>query len=293
MVSAAFTAGRVLHPCFDEEAHDSVGRVHLPVARACNNQCNFCDRRVCANLEIQHPGWTAKVINPEEAAALVRSLVREHPPDGFVVGVAGPGEPLANEETFRALSLVHADFPRLTKCVSTNGLLLEEKLQELIRVGVRALTVTVNAPDATAGRRIYSWVRYHGVLYRGKEAASILLERQLRGIKTVLAAGLRLKVNCVLVPGANDADMPGLARLLKDAGVPLMNIMPLIPGGRMKNARAPTCDEIRQARDACSAYVLQFRRCEQCRADIIRMPRRRNEGTIAHRPGNGTYAHAT
>jgi nitrogen fixation protein NifB len=266
------SSARKLHPCFDEDAHDSVGRVHLPVARACNIQCNFCDRRVCANLEIQHPGWTAKVMTPEEAAALVRSMVRSGQ-DDFVVGVAGPGEPLANEETFRALSIIHAEYPWLTKCVSTNGLLLEERLPDLVEVGVKALTVTVNAPDSIVGTNIYSWVRYHGVVYRGKEAADILLERQFHGIKAALSAGLRLKVNCVLVPGINDSHMVRLARLLRNAGVPLMNIMPLIPGGQMKDLRAPTCDEIRGARDACSALVTQFRRCEQCRADIIRMPR--------------------
>lgn len=260
------------HPCFDEDAHDSVGRVHLPVARACNIQCNFCDRKVCANIEIQHPGWAAKLMVAEEAAALVRSLVRSKGEDDFVVGVAGPGEPLANEETFRVLSFIHAEYPWLTKCVSTNGLLLEERLPDLVEVGVKALTMTVNATDSAVGGSIYSWVRYHGVLYRGKEAAGVLLERQLRGIKAALSAGLRLKVNCVLVPGINDSHVVMLARLLRDEGVSLMNIMPLIPGGKMKSLRAPTCEETRNARDICAAFVPQFRRCEQCRADIVRMP---------------------
>ena len=58
-----------------------------------------------------------------------------------VVGVAGPGEPLANPETFAALGQVHREHPALLKCVSTNGLLLEQSLPQLIDVGVSALTV--------------------------------------------------------------------------------------------------------------------------------------------------------
>jgi len=283
MVNALQVSQTIRHPCFDEDAHDSVGRVHLPVARVCNIQCNFCDRRVCANLEIQHPGWAAKLMTADEATALVRSLVPGRREGDFVVGVAGPGEPLANEETFLTLSLIHNEFPWLIKCVSTNGLLLEERLPDLLGVGVKALTVTVNAPDGNVGMHIYSWVRYGGTVYRGKEAAEILIAQQLRGIKAALSAGLRLKVNSVLVPGINDAHMDRLAGRLKEIGVPLMNIMPLIPGGRMKDLRRPTCDEIRDVRDSCAAVIPQFHRCEQCRADVIRLPGRQIPPPMSNR----------
>jgi nitrogen fixation protein NifB len=59
---------------------------------------------------------------------------------------------------------------------------------------------------------------------------------------------------------------------LRELGVLLMNLMPLIPGGQMSDRRPPTCEELRQARDACAAWVPQFRKCEQCRADVIRFP---------------------
>ena len=55
--------------------------------------------------------------------------------------------------------------------------------------------------------------------------------------------------------------------------VDLMNIMPLIPGGQMRDLDAPSCDELRQARRACEQEIPQFRKCEQCRADVIRFPR--------------------
>ena len=251
------------HPCFDERAHARVGRVHLPVAPRCNIRCAFCERRICASIAMQHPGWAQRIMTPRQALAHVQDLARRHPHERFVVGVAGPGDPLANAGTLEALGAVHEAFPHLLKCVSTNGLLLEDRLPELLRVGVSALTVTVNAPDGEVGE----------ALYRGRAAADLLLERQFAGIRAALSAGLAVKVNTVLIPGVNGPHIARLAARLRDLGVRLMNLMPLIPAGLMRQERAPTCDELRQARAQCEAFIPQFRACEHCRADVVRFPR--------------------
>jgi nitrogen fixation protein NifB len=228
---------------------------------------------VCANLTAQHPGWTRKLHSPAGAVELVRRLADRRSGETFVVGVAGPGEPLANSETFEALARIHKAFPTLTKCVSTNGLLLEREIPRLLAVGVTALTVTVNAPDGEVGQRIYAWVRHREKIYRRREAAEVLIANQMRGIRAALETGMAVKVNTVLIPGVNDTHVGRLARHLSEIGVRLMNVMPLIPGGQMANHRAPTCDELRQARFECARWLPQFRRCEQCRADVIRFPK--------------------
>jgi len=253
------------------------------VAPRCNIQCLFCERKVCTNLTAQHPGWAREVLSPAQAVERVRGLVSLHPHERFVVGVAGPGEPLANAATFEALAWVHREFPALMKCVSTNGLLLEEKLPQLLEVGISTLTVTVNAPDGEVGQHIYAWVRYQGRTYRGREGAEVLIAHQMRGIRAALEAGLRLKVNTVLIPGVNDEHVVRLARRLREMGVGLMNLMPLIPSGQMRDHAAPTCDELRKARADCEAVLPQFRLCEHCRADVICFPRDRAQAA----PGDG------
>lgn len=277
------------HPCFDEQAHKRVGRVHLPVAPHCNIGCLFCERRVCAHLTMQHPGWARRLLSPSEALDLVSDLVRARPGERFVVGVAGPGEPLANDDTFEALRLVKERFLHLTTCVSTNGLLLETKLLELLDVGIQALTVTVNTPDGEVGQRIYGWAHFGGETLRGRAAADLLVGRQMDGLRAALDAGLAVKVNTVLVPGVNDQHVGRLARRLQVLGVRLMNIVPLIPGGRMADRRPPTCEELQQAREACGELVQQFHKCEQCRADVIRFPGEgRVESWKAGRPEDWT-----
>lgn len=120
---------------------------------------------------MQHPGWTAKVLSVEEALELVQSIMCSRRAEDFVVGIAGPGDPLANEETFEVLRLIHQEYPGLLKCISTNGLALEDKLPQILEVGIRALTVTINAPDSDIGKHIYSWVHYRGRIYQGQEAS--------------------------------------------------------------------------------------------------------------------------
>ena len=167
---------------------------------------------------------------------------------------------------------MHREFPSLLLCVSSNGLLLRQCLPELTRVGVRAVTVTMSALDPQVGQAIYAWVRHDGIVYWGAEAAELMVRSQLAGIEAALAAGLAVKVNSVLIPGLNDDHLPALARCLQEVGVPLMNIMPLIPAGLMRSQRAPTCEELRAARERWGRYVAQFRRCEHCRADVVHIP---------------------
>jgi len=260
------------HPCFHDAAHDSVGRVHLPVAPRCNIQCNYCEHRMCS--DIQHPGWAARPLSVAEAVGLIDSIVRERQVYNFVVGVAGPGDALANEQSLKALTAIHRRYPQITTCLCTNGLLLEESLEAMAEVGVRTFTVTVNAADSRVGQQVYSWVKYRGRIYRGEEAADLLIAKQFRGIEKAIAAGFALKVNTVLIPGVNDEHIPELARRLRDIGVELMNIIPLIPSGRMKDRAAPTCDQLHETRCVCEKIIPQFHRCEQCRADIIFLPER-------------------
>ncbi len=70
-----------------------------------------------------------------------------------VVGIAGPGEPLANSATFETLKRVKKEFPEMILCLSTNGLLLPEKIKELVEIGVSHVTVTLNTLDEQVGAK--------------------------------------------------------------------------------------------------------------------------------------------
>lgn len=257
------------HPCYNEAAHRQFARMHVPVAPRCNIQCNFCNRKFdCCNES--RPGVTSEVLTPEQAVEKIRH-VKEKVPNLSVIGIAGPGDPLANEETFRTLELVGSEFPGLTLCVSTNGLTLPDCAERLYSLGVRFLTVTMNALDADVGAKVYDSVVFQGRKYSGTEGAGILLERQKEGIRRCAELGMAVKVNIVMIPTINDFQIPDLVKEVKRLGAFMVNILPLIPveGTRFAGLRAPTPKERRDMMDVCEIDAKMMRHCRQCRADAI------------------------
>ncbi|KAF5072901.1 nitrogenase cofactor biosynthesis protein NifB [Methanoculleus horonobensis] len=255
------------HPCYSDKACHAFGRCHVPVAPKCNIQCNYCIRDFdCVNES--RPGVTSRVLAPEEALDLVRNVVKEYP-YVKVVGIAGPGEPLANPETFEALRLIHEEFPHLIMCISTNGLALPESIEELAKYDVGNVTVTLNAVDPAIGEKIYSWVEYDGKKYHGREAAELLLSQQMKGIEMAVAKKMFVKINTVYIPGINDEHIPEIAKKVGEMGAFTFNVIPLIPQYKFADITPPTSKEKREMQDQCAPYIKQMRHCARCRADAI------------------------
>jgi len=257
------------HPCLHKSAARWFGRIHLPVAPECNIKCRYCTRSYdCANEN--RPGVTSRVVAPAEALQTVTEAV-EQDSRLLVVGIAGPGDPLANPATFETLELVHSRFPRLIKCVSTNGLLLAESLPALHASGVRSVTVTVNTVSPQVGSLIYEFVHYRGRTYSGAAGSGLLLQAQLAGIEQAAAMGLVVKVNTVYIPMVNDGYLIELALKVKRAGAQVMNLMPLIPMAQFAGLRPPGREQILLARRGLAGVIRQIEHCRQCRADAVGM----------------------
>lgn len=257
------------HPCFGGD-HNKAGRVHLPVAPACNIKCGFCERKFdCVNES--RPGVTSKVLTPEQAVRRVE-LVKMHMekqqgPQLKVVGIAGPGDPLANPNTFETFRLVRDAFPEMTLCLSTNGLRLPEKMDQILESNLHSLTVTINALTPETGASVYEWIHFAGGRIRGKEAAEILLMKQFKGVEMAARAGLMVKVNHVYIPGVNDHETIDLAVRVRDLGADMMNIMPVIPIGMFKDIEPPSDATMEMVRNQSELILSQARHCKQCRAD--------------------------
>jgi len=257
------------HPCFGGD-HNKAGRVHLPVAPGCNIKCGFCERKFdCVNES--RPGVTSKVLTPEQGVRRVQ-LVKQHMdkqagPSLKVVGIAGPGDPLANPKTFDTFRLVRESFPDMTLCLSTNGLRLPEAIDDIIAANVTSLTVTINALTPETGSKVYEWIRYDGEKLSGVDGAAILLEKQFSGLKLAAEAGLMVKVNHVYIPGINDHETLDLAIKVRELGATMMNITPIIPVGLFKDIEPPSALTMDLVRNQAELILSQARHCKQCRAD--------------------------
>ncbi|RME41635.1 MAG: radical SAM protein [Deltaproteobacteria bacterium] len=263
------------HPCFGGD-HSKAGRIHLPVAPGCNIKCGFCERKFdCANES--RPGVTSRVLTPAQALERVRLVRRHMEKQGGallkVVGIAGPGDPLANPKTFETFALVRSAFPEMALCLSTNGLLLEEKLPQIIAANVHSLTVTINALTPVTGAKVYQWIHHQGRRLTGQTGAAILLERQLCGLEAAARAGLMIKVNHVYIPGVNDHETLDLAVEVRNLGAQMMNIIPVIPCGIFKDHPMPDTATMEMVRNQAELILSQARHCKQCRADAAGLVR--------------------
>ena len=264
------------HPCYSEGAHHHYARIHVAVAPACNIQCNYCNRKYdCSNES--RPGVTSERLTAEEAAKKVMYVGGEVQRLS-VLGIAGPGDALANpEKTFKTFELVREKAPDLKLCLSTNGLELPKFVDEMVKYNIDHITVTINSVDTTGeiGSRIYPWIFYNNKRYYGKEAAQILLERQLEGMKKCVEKGILIKANSVLIPGINDKHLPEVAKKLKEIGVFLHNIMPIISepehGTKFGLDGIPSATDQQQmeVQEACGMDMKLMQHCRQCRADAV------------------------
>jgi nitrogen fixation protein NifB len=262
------------HPCYSNDAHHKYARMHLPVAPACNIQCNYCNRKYdCANES--RPGVVSELLSPEQALLKAQAVAKAIP-QLSVIGIAGPGDPLANPvRTFKTLELIREAMPDIKLCLSTNGLTLIEHIDELVKFGVDHVTITINTLNEVVGAQIYKWIYLDGKRYEGVEGARILIDRQMQGVAALTNAGVLTKINSVLIPGINDQCLPELSEELRRNNVFLHNIMPLISKEEhgtyfgLTGQREPLESELDKVRELAGANVSQMKHCQQCRADAI------------------------
>lgn len=262
------------HPCYSEEAHHYFARMHVAVAPACNIQCHYCNRKYdCSNES--RPGVVSELLTPEQAVMKTKAVAATIP-QMTVLGIAGPGDPLANpERTFSTFRMLSEQAPDIKLCVSTNGLALPDAVEELSKHNIDHVTITINCVDPKVGAKIYPWIYWNNRRIRGEKAAAILIEQQQKGLQMLIDRDILVKVNSVMIPGVNDEHLKEVSRVVKEKGAFLHNVMPLIAEAEhgtfygIMGQRGPDPEELQNLQDACAGDMNMMRHCRQCRADAV------------------------
>src|SRR5271157_430668 len=193
-----------------------------------------------------------------------------------VLGIAGPGDPLANpERTFATFRMLSEQTPDIKLCVSTNGLALPDSVEELAKANIEHVTITINCVDPDVGAMIYPWIYWKNKRIRGREGAAILIERQQLGLEMLVKRDILVKVNSVMIPGVNDKHLAEVSKVVKSKGAFLHNVMPLIAEAEhgtffgIMGQRGPTPTDLQKLQDECSGDMNMMRHCRQCRADAV------------------------
>ena len=260
------------HPCFSAEARHKYGRIHLPVAPACNMQCRYCNRKNdCVNES--RPGVTSVILTPAQAISYLDTVL-EKVPAISVVGIAGPGDPFANPyETIETMRLVRKKYPAMNLCVASNGLELAEYAGDLAILQTGHVTVTVNAVDPEIAAKIYSWVRYGRRVYRGKEAAELIIEKQAEAVRKLKEYNITVKINTVIISGINDSHAADVAAKMKSLGADVQNCIPLyhVEGTEFADIAPVEHGRMSDIRKETGKHMTQMAHCARCRSDAVGM----------------------
>lgn len=266
------TALNKVHPCFDKEAKLKYARIHIPVAPKCNVQCGYCNRKYdCVNES--RPGVTSSILKPFQALNYIRAISQKIK-NISTIGIAGPGDAFAEpEKTLESIRLIKNEFPDKIFCLSSNGLNVLPYIDEIAELNVTHVTLTINSFRLETLEKIYKWVRFNKKVYRGKEAAKIMLNQQAETLISLVDKGITVKINTVIIPGVNDLEMEEIAKTVSELGATTMNCIPLIPteGSDMANFEKPTGAAVRNIIRSIHKYIKPMTHCARCRADAAGM----------------------
>jgi len=207
-----------LHPCFATGARAQAGRIHLPVAAKSTIRRRFGE-----------PETPGRALSPKDVLQWLDRVLAEG--TGIsMVGVTGPGEPLAEPgPTLTTLRAVREKHPELALTLATNGLAAAEHAGELAELGLSHVTVLVDAVDPLLVEQLYAWIRPGTRTVALPEASRLLVDAQARAIRAFREAGLFVKVNMTVYAGINDEHVADVANAMAALGADMLALVPFQP----------------------------------------------------------------
>ena len=197
--------------------------LRVSVTDKCNLRCIYC-------MPEGGLPWLqrAEILSYEEIAEIVSA--------GASIGVRTirltGGEPLVRRNLSRLVTAI-ASVPGIDDiALSTNALLLEAQLDELVAAGLRRVNISL---DTLRADRFEAIARRPG------------LEAVLRAIDAAVKAGLTpVKINCVVMRGKNDDELSDFAELTRERAifVRFIELMPVHENLGLQRDAYVSSDEI-------------------------------------------------
>ena len=195
--------------CMDTAMKDNFGRnidyARISITDRCNLRCTYCMPRVGVH-GITH----SEVLRYEEILRLARIFVSLGIERFKITG----GEPFVRDGAIGFLEALKRLEGVLQVTVTTNGVLLEKHLPELVRIGVDGVNISLDTLNPESFRNL---------------TGADKLEPVLHAIDSCVGSGLRTKVNTVMISGVNENEAVRIAELArkKVAAVRFIELMPV------------------------------------------------------------------
>jgi len=185
----------------------SVSYLRVSVTDRCDFRCVYCMSEEMTFLP------KAEILTLEELDRVCSAFVRRGVRKLRLTG----GEPLVRRNIMSLIRNLsrHLETGALDELtVTTNGSQLEKYAAELYDCGVRRINVSLDTLDADKFTAITRWGRFAQVM---------------AGIEAAVAAGLRIKINCVALKGVNDNEFHEFVAWCGEKGFDLtfIEVMPM------------------------------------------------------------------
>ncbi|MEZ4696447.1 MAG: GTP 3',8-cyclase MoaA [Rhodothermales bacterium] len=194
---------------------DTFGRRHdylrISLTERCNLRCQYCMPEEGVALSPRD-----HILTFEEIVRLARHFVAAGVTKIRLTG----GEPLVRKNVEELVDAIGAIDGLETLAITTNGLLLPKKLDRLVAGGVNLVNISLDSLQTERFRRI---ARRDG------------LDIVRRAIDLALEAGVRTKVNCVVMKGVNDDELVDFVSLTQNLPIEVRFIEFMPFAGNMWN----------------------------------------------------------
>jgi len=253
------TTTYVNHPCFDITSRRTAGRLHLPVAPRALARIRFAD-----NAKFR------PAMMPEEAVAWLDHVLAQGKKID-IVGITGPGDPLAvPEASLRTLKLVRDKYPDISLCMTTLGVNGALYALELAEIGLSHITILVDAVAPEVAEKLYAWVRPSTRTMPLPEAVKTLLDEQAKAIIAFKKAGITVKINTTVYPGYNAGHVESIAEAMATLGADVMAVVPFHPSEEIEGNPAPSGTELLSAvRDRAAQHMDLMPGWSECGEDVV------------------------
>jgi len=171
--------------------------LRISVTDRCNFRCVYCMPKEVFGREYRFLE-RRELLTFEEIARIARTFVSLGVEKLRITG----GEPLVRRDLERLIELLARLGADLT--LTTNGSLLAAKAEALAKAGLRRITVSLDSLDDAT--------------FQALNDVDFPAGRVLEGIDAAAAAGLPVKVNCVVKRGVNDGELVALAERFRGTG---------------------------------------------------------------------------
>ena len=171
--------------------------LRISVTDRCNFRCTYCMPKEVFGHAYRFLD-RKELLNFEEITRIARAAVGVGVQKLRLTG----GEPLIRRDLEQLIAMLSELGVELT--LTTNASLLPRKAQALKDAGLTRITVSLDAMDDAT--------------FRAMNDVDFAVERVLDGIDAARAAGLPVKVNCVVKRGVNEDQIVPLARYFREQG---------------------------------------------------------------------------